>query len=284
MMRAMDQTEQELRRLVADFLAEDVGRGDVTTVAVVPVDHAGRARLEAREDFVLAGADIARLCFEILGEGQVEWESKAIDGDRVAASDIVALIDGPLAPILTAERTALNLLARMSGVATLTNRFAEAVAGTRARVADTRKTTPGLRMLEKYAVRIGGGVNHRFGLDDGVLIKDNHMAAAGDAAAAVRRARDHVPHTLRVEVELENLDQLDGVITAGADAVLLDNMSVEEVKRAVIEAQGRVVLEVSGGIDLNNIRDYADTGIDIISVGALTHSARSVDVALEVES
>ena len=283
-MRAMDQTEQELRRLVADFLAEDVGRGDVTTVAVVPVDHAGRARLEAREDFVLAGADVARLCFEILGEGQVEWESKAIDGDRVAASDIVALIDGPLAPILTAERTALNLLARMSGVATLTNRFAEAVAGTRARVADTRKTTPGLRMLEKYAVRIGGGVNHRFGLDDGVLIKDNHIAAAGDAAAAVRRARDHVPHTLRVEVELENLDQLDGVITAGADAVLLDNMSVEEVKRAVIEAQGRVVLEVSGGIDLNNIRDYADTGIDIISVGALTHSARSVDVALEVES
>jgi nicotinate-nucleotide pyrophosphorylase (carboxylating) len=172
----------------------------------------------------------------------------------------------------------------MSGVATLTNRFAEAVAGTRARVADTRKTTPGLRMLEKYAVRIGGGVNHRFGLDDGVLIKDNHIAAAGDAAAAVRRARDHVPHTLRVEVELENLDQLDGVITAGADAVLLDNMSVEEVKRAVIEAQGRVVLEVSGGIDLNNVRDYADTGIDIISVGALTHSARSVDVALEVES
>jgi nicotinate-nucleotide pyrophosphorylase (carboxylating) len=280
----MDQTERELRRLVSDLLAEDVGRGDVTTTAVVPVDRVGRARLEAREDFVLAGADSARLCFEILGEGQVSWEPKAVDGDRVAASDIIAFIDGPLAPILTAERTALNLLARLSGVATMTSRFAAAISGTRARVADTRKTTPGLRILEKYAVRVGGGVNHRFGLDDGVLIKDNHIAAAGGAEAAVRRARDRVPHTLRVEVELEDLDQLDDVIGAGADAVLLDNMSVGDVKQAVIQAQGRVVLEVSGGIDLNNIRDYADTGIDIISVGALTHSARSVDVALEVES
>ena len=283
-MRAMNLTERELRQLVTGLLAEDVGRGDVTTASVVPADRIGRARLDAREDFVLAGADVARVCFEVLGEGDISWQQKAVDGDRVASADVIAVVDGPLAPILMAERTALNLLARLSGVATLTDRFASAVAGTKARVADTRKTTPGLRILEKYAVRVGGGINHRFGLDDGVLIKDNHIAAAGGAVAAVQRAREKVPHTLRVEVEVEHLDELEDVIAAGADAILLDNMSVEEVERAVARAQGRVVLEVSGGIELNNVRDYADTGIDVISVGALTHSARSVDVALEVES
>jgi nicotinate-nucleotide pyrophosphorylase (carboxylating) len=280
----MNSTEQELRQMIVALLAEDVGRGDVTTAAIVPLDHLGRARLEARESFVLAGSDAARICFEILGEGRVVWGPKAADGDHVEAGDVVALVDGPLAPILTGERTALNLLARLSGIATLTSQFVTAIAGTTARVSDTRKTTPGLRMLEKYAVRVGGGVNHRFGLDDGVLIKDNHIAAAGGAVAAVRRAREQTPHTLRVEVELERPDQVEEVIAAGADAVLLDNMSVDEVRRAVSEARGRVLLEVSGGIDLNNIRDYADTGVDVISVGALTHSARSVDVALEVES
>jgi nicotinate-nucleotide pyrophosphorylase (carboxylating) len=279
----MNSAEREIRLAISELLAEDIGRGDVTTTAVVPADRLGRARLEVRESFVLAGTDAARMCFEVVGEGRVAWEPKAVDGDRVSPGDVIALVEGPLAPILTAERTALNLLARLSGVATLTSRFVAAIAGTKARISDTRKTTPGLRMLEKYAVRVGGGVNHRFGLDDGVLIKDNHIAIAGGAVAAVQRARQQVPHTMRVEVELEHPDQVEEVIDAGADAVLLDNMSVEEVRRAVLAARGRVILEVSGGIDLNNIREYADTGVDIISVGALTHSAQSVDVALEVE-
>jgi nicotinate-nucleotide pyrophosphorylase (carboxylating) len=280
----MNSTERELRQMVMGLVAEDVGRGDVTTAAVVPADHFGRARLEARESFVLAGTDAARMCFEILGEGSVAWESKVSDGDLVSSGDVISFVEGPLAPILSAERTALNLLARLSGIATLTSRFVAAIAGTKAQVSDTRKTTPGLRMLEKHAVRVGGGVNHRFGLDDGVLIKDNHIVVAGGAVAAVRRVRERVPHTLRIEVEIEKVDQLEEVIEAGADAVLLDNMSVDEVRRAVTGGRGRVVLEASGGIDLNNIRDYADTGVDIISVGALSHSASSVDVALEVES
>jgi nicotinate-nucleotide pyrophosphorylase (carboxylating) len=274
-----------IRPLVRTWLDEDVGRGDMTTAAVIPPDALATARLEARQSFTLAGADVAALCFEMVGEGRagVAWDAKQSDGDQVTEGDTIARVEGNLRVILTAERTALNILARLSGIATMTARYVEAVAGTGARVVDTRKTTPGLRVLEKYAVRVGGGSNHRFGLDDGILIKDNHIAAAGGIGAAVRAARSSVPHGLRVEVEVEDLEGLDEAISAGADAVLLDNMTVEEVSAAVERAASRVLLEVSGGIDLDSIGGYARTGVDLISSGALTHSVRSVDVALEVD-
>ena len=274
----------KLAQLVEPFLAEDVGRGDITTNAVVPEDSVGRARIEAREAAVIAGLDVARACFDALGGDRLEWQPKVSDGAEVAAGDVLVVMEGPLRTILTGERTALNLLGHLSGVATRTHELAAKTAGTDARIVDTRKTTPGLRLLEKYAVRVGGGANHRFGLDDAVLIKDNHIAAAGGVGAAVIRAKAAVPHTAKVEVEVEDLSGLDEAIAAGADSVLLDNMSVDEVKAAVERADGRVLLEVSGGIDVDNVRGYAETGVDVISVGAITHSARTIDVALEVES
>ena len=270
-----------VRRQVEAFLAEDVGRGDVTTAAVVPSGLRGRARIEARAAFVVCGLQVARACFEQLGE--VSWEGLLEDGAAVEPGAVLALISGELGAILSAERTALNLLGHLSGIATTSAAFAAAVAGTPARVVDTRKTTPGLRVLEKYAVRVGGCHNHRAGLDDGVLIKDNHIAAAGGISQAVSRARTAVPHGLLIEVEVGDLDGLDEALAAGADAVLLDNMSPELVLEAVRRAGGKVVLEVSGGITLANVRAYAETGVDLISCGALTHSAGYADVALEVE-
>lgn len=272
-----------LRQLVEHFLTEDIGRGDLTTDSVVPVDALGRARIEAREAAVIAGLDAARVCFEIVGRGEVGWEQKIGDGARVEAGDVLVALDGSLRTILTAERTALNLVGHLSGIATATARLVDA-AGDRTKIADTRKTVPGLRLLEKYAVRMGGGVNHRFGLDDGVLIKDNHIASVGSITEAVRRAKKDVPHTVKVEVEVEDLSGLDEAIAAGADAVLLDNMTPDQVRDAVERAPGRVLLEVSGGVTLDNVREYASTGVDLISVGAITHSAPSIDVALEVES
>ncbi|HEX2058182.1 MAG TPA: carboxylating nicotinate-nucleotide diphosphorylase [Actinomycetota bacterium] len=272
-----------IRPLVESWLDEDVGRGDITSASVVPAKAFAVARLEAREPFMVAGLDVAGLCFEIVGGGRVEWDPKVDDGELVDAGDTLARVEGNLRAILTAERTALNVFARLSGVASLTADYAQSLWGTPARLVDTRKTTPGLRVLEKYAVRVGGGSNHRHGLDDGILIKDNHIAAAGGIGPAVRYARMNAHHGLRVEVEVEDLAGLDEAIDAGADVVLLDNMSVEEVAKAVEAAAGRALLEVSGGINLENIADYARTGVDLISVGALTHSVRSVDVALEVD-
>jgi nicotinate-nucleotide pyrophosphorylase (carboxylating) len=269
--------------LVARFVAEDVGRGDRTTQAVVPRDATGSARIESREGAVVAGVDIARACFAAAGGG-VTWRAEVRDGDRVEPEAVIARVEGSLRTILTGERTALNLLARLSGVATLTARFVQAVRETAARIVDTRKTTPGLRVLEKYAVRVGGGMNHRFGLDDGVLIKDNHIVAVGGVAEAVRRARAGAPHGLSIEVEVTDLIELDDALAAGADAVLLDNMTPEMVSDAVARAGGKVTLEVSGGVNLDNVAGYAATGVDLISVGALTHSARAIDVAMEVES
>ncbi len=272
-----------VRPLVRAWLAEDVGRGDLTTRAVIPPTAHAAARLEAREAFTLAGLGVAALCFELAGDEPPDWDAKLEDGQAVRAGDVVARVEGNLRQILTAERTALNVLARLSGIASVTARFAAAVAGTGARVVDTRKTTPGLRVLEKYAVRVGGGANHRFGLDDGILIKDNHIAAAGGIAPAVRSVRKGTHHGLRVEVEVEDLDGLAEALASGADAVLLDNMTVDEVAAAVAAAGGRALLEVSGGISLDNVAEYAATGVDLVSVGALTHSVRSVDVALEVD-
>jgi len=276
-------TQQQIDQFVAAWLAEDVGRGDRTTQAVVVPDASGRARIEARSQTVVAGLDVARVCFEHSGGG-VDWFPQCADGDAVAPGTVLALMSGPLRTILTGERTALNILARLSGIATMTRRYVEAVHGTPAQVVDTRKTTPGLRLFEKYAVRVGGGRNHRFGLDDGILIKDNHIAAAGGVSQAVRLARAGVPHGLRIEVEVTDLPELEEALSAGADAVLLDNMSPQKVSQAVTRAGGKVLLEASGGVTLENIRAYAETGVDLVSVGALTHSAQSADLALEVET
>ena len=276
-----------VRPLVRAWLAEDLGRGDVTSASVIPEKAYAVARLEAREAFVVAGLGVAGLCFEMVGGRPggrgTDWDPKASDGDLVNPGDTLARLEGNLRAILAAERTALNVFARLSGIASLTADYAQSLWGTKAKLVDTRKTTPGLRVLEKYAVRVGGGSNHRYGLDDGILIKDNHIAAAGGIGSAVSRARTGAHHGLRVEVEVEDLAGLDEALDAGADAVLLDNMPVEEVRKAVEATAGRALLEVSGGITLDNIEEYARTGVDFISVGALTHSVRSVDVALEVD-
>lgn len=272
-----------VRDSIARFVREDVGRGDVTTSAVVAPGARGKARIEARGAFVVAGLDVAAACFEVVGPATVEWVAGAADGEMVATGAAVARLDGSLHTILTGERTALNLLARLSGVATLTRSFVTAIEGTPARIVDTRKTTPGLRVLEKYAVRVGGGHNHRFGLDDGILIKDNHVRAAGGVGEAVSRARNAAPHGLVVEVEVTELTELDEALAAGADAVLLDNMTPETVRDAVARAGGKVLLEASGGVTIDNVRSYAKAGVDLISVGAVTHSARAADVSLEVE-
>jgi nicotinate-nucleotide pyrophosphorylase (carboxylating) len=273
----------QLESMVTAWLEEDVGHGDVTSAAVIPEGTHGNARIEAREQAVVAGLVAAQACFEVVSSGALKWTSLVSDGDEVTAGDVLARIEGPLAAILTAERTALNLLGHLSGIATLARRFSKEMEGTAATIVDTRKTTPGLRLLEKQAVRAGGASNHRFGLDDGVLIKDNHVAAAGGVAEAVARARKAVPHGLKVEVEVATLDELDEAVSAGADVVLLDNMDPATVAAAVKRATGNVLLEASGGVTLANARAYAETGVDLISVGALTHSAPNVDVALEVE-
>jgi nicotinate-nucleotide pyrophosphorylase (carboxylating) len=273
----------EIRALVASFLAEDVGRGDRTTEAVIPAVETGRARIEARAAFVVAGLDLARMCFEAAASGDLEWAPFCRDGDRVEQETVLAHVQGSLRAILTGERTALNLVGRLSGVATSARRLVDAVAGTAATIVDTRKTTPGLRVLEKYAVRCGGASNHRFGLDDGVLIKDNHVAAAGGVGEAVMRARKRIPHGLKIEVEVSDFDSLDEALAAGADAILLDNMTPELVAAAVGRAGGKVILEASGGITLANARAFAEAGVDLISSGAMTHSVASADVALEVE-
>jgi nicotinate-nucleotide pyrophosphorylase (carboxylating) len=262
-------------------LQEDVGPGDVTTQATVPADRVGEARAVVRGPCVLSGLTVFSRVFSLV-DHTLQIRSSCRDGDRVEADTVVSIVQGALASILTAERTALNLLQRLCGIATLTDRLVQAVAGTRCRILDTRKTTPLWRDLEKAAVRHGGGQNHRFGLFDGILIKDNHLAAAGGVRPAIERARRAAPHTLRVEVEVDSLEQLREALEAGADVIMLDNFSVDQVRRGVELAAGRALLEVSGGITLETARAYAETGVDFISVGALTHSAPAVDISLEV--
>ena len=270
-------------RLMDLALDEDLGRGDITTEAVVGADDTTvRAVIVARKPLVIFGLDVASAVFWRV-DADIQIEAGARDGEAVAAGTDVLALSGPAGSILRAERTALNFLQRLSGVATLSRKFAEAVAHTRARVVDTRKTTPGYRVLEKAAVRAGGCSNHRFDLGSGVLIKDNHIAACGSVTEAVRRARAHAPHPLRIEVEVDTLAQLDEALAAGADIVLLDNMSPEQAAQATIRAHARSVLvEVSGGIDLATAPRYAEAGVDIISAGALTHSAPAVDLALDM--
>jgi nicotinate-nucleotide pyrophosphorylase (carboxylating) len=275
--------ERWVQRSINRFIDEDVGRGDITTRSLIPPDATGSAHIETRQRAIVAGLDAAMLCFDAFGE-DVSWECRTADGDEVQAGDVLAQVEGSMRSIITAERTALNLLGRLSGVATLTRRFVDAVGDTAVRLVDTRKTTPGLRVLEKNAVRAGGGFNHRFGLDDGILIKDNHLAAVGGITEAVTRMREVAPHGLLVEVEVQDLAGLDAALAAGAQAILLDNMTPELVREAVLRAGGKALLEASGGITLDNVRSYAEAGVDLISVGALTHSAPAIDVSLEVHS
>ncbi|KIX84544.1 carboxylating nicotinate-nucleotide diphosphorylase [Thermus filiformis] len=264
------------------WLEEDLGHGDLTSLLLIPEDQVGRGVVLAKEEGVLAGLEVARAVFARV-DGRIAFTPLLRDGDALRPGLEVARLEGPLRGILAGERLALNLLQRLSGIATLTRRYVEAVRGTRAVILDTRKTTPGLRALEKYAVRVGGGRNHRYGLFDGILIKDNHIRAVGGVKEAVRRARAGAPHHLRVEVEVTTLEELEEALEAGADLVLLDNMDLETLREAVRRARGRALLEASGGMSLERVRAVAETGVDFISVGALTHSARALDLSLELE-
>jgi nicotinate-nucleotide pyrophosphorylase (carboxylating) len=267
-----------VQRLIDLALDEDLGRGDVTSSVPVVAD------MNAREPIVAFGIDVACAVFSRV-DPRIELEIHAPDGTRVDRGGLLLTARGPAHGVLSAERTALNFVQRLSGVATLARRYADAVAGTKARVVDTRKTTPGFRVLEKAAVLAGGCANHRFDLGSGILLKDNHIAACGSVRAAVERAKQRAPHPLRIEVEVTNLGELDEALAAGAEVVLLDNMMPAQVEVAAARAHGRgVLVEVSGGITLATIADYARAGADLISVGALTHSAPSVDIGLDVRT
>ena len=274
----------DYREIVERALAEDLADvGDVTTEATVHEDAAANGDLVTRRPGVVAGLEVAAYVFEKVDTGVI-FESQVDDGDRVESGTVIATVSGKARSILVAERTALNLLGRMSGVATATSRFVEAVEGTGARISDTRKTMPGLRVLDKYAVVAGGGINHRSGLYDAVMIKDNHLVAAGSIADAVRAAREAVGQGIMVEVEVETLSQLKEVLAIDADRVLLDNMDPETLRRAVALAGTKIVTEASGGITLDNVRQVAETGVDIISIGWITHSAPQLDIGLDFGS
>jgi len=270
--------------LIDAALAEDLGgNGDVTTLATIPADRTARGAMIVKTPGVISGLEVAGAVFRRV-DPDIVFSPKVEDGTPVMPGQIVATVQGPARGILTGERTALNLVQRLSGVATITARFVAAVEGTGAQVVDTRKTTPGMRWLEKQAVLHGGGKNHRYGLSDGVLIKDNHLAAVGGAdrvTKAVRMARAHAPHGLKIEVEVTTLDELREALDAGADIVLLDNMTPEQIAVAVAVADGRALLEASGGVTLETVRAIAETGVDLISSGALTHSAGSLDISLD---
>jgi nicotinate-nucleotide pyrophosphorylase (carboxylating) len=277
----MLETQIIIDRTLRRALEEDLGSGDLTTDAIVGPNRQARASLLAREELVPAGLPVFRRVFEILST-EMTFEFHFEEGQLVGEGERVCQMSGPADAILKGERTALNFLQRMSGIATLTKRYVDKIRSHKVRLVDTRKTAPGLRVFDKYAVRVGGGFNHRFGLYDGILIKDNHIVAAGSVTDAVSLAKQGCPHTIKVEVEVEDLDALEEAIRAGADAVLLDNMPPQTLKKAVRLSKGRVLLEASGGITLENIEEFAETGVDIISVGALTHSVHAVDISLEM--
>jgi len=268
-----------VEEIVLRALREDAPHGDITTRAVVDADSRASARIVARAEAVVAGLPVAEAVFKAV-DSRTTFSALAAEGSRVEPGAVLAEVAGSAASILTAERSALNFLQRMCGIATLTARFVERLRGLPTRILDTRKTAPGLRILDKYAVRAGGGLNHRFGLSDGILIKDNHLLAAGGIGPAVARARARLP-MLPVEVEVTTLGQVDEALAAGADALLLDNMTPENMRAAVKRIAGAAATEASGGVSLDNVRAIAETGVDFISVGALTHSAQAADIALD---
>jgi nicotinate-nucleotide pyrophosphorylase (carboxylating) len=272
-----------LNDVIERALAEDLGGGDVTSAAAVAEEERAVARAVARSPLVVCGGAIFARTFYRVDPG-LRVEERLADGARAQPGDVLWIVEGSARAILMAERTALNFTQRLAGVATLTRRFVDAVpAGAKLRIADTRKTTPGLRFLERYAVRIGGGYNHRDCLGSAVLIKDNHIVAAGGVRAAIERARAHAPHTSRLEIEVESLEQLDEALGAGAEIVLLDNFEPDALQAAVERARGRALVEVSGGLTLERVKQLGELGVDVASVGALTHSAPAADISLDIE-
>ncbi|GGH39585.1 carboxylating nicotinate-nucleotide diphosphorylase [Paenibacillus segetis] len=274
----------ELIESITGWLKEDVGSGDVTTRVTIPSGHESKAVIHAKEDGIIAGMPVAELVFQVV-DPQLSFTAFKHDGQYVAKGTVLAEVEGSTHSILTGERLALNLLQRLSGIATRTNEYVNAIGGLPVRLVDTRKTTPGHRMLEKYAVRTGGGANHRFGLYDAVMIKDNHIKGAGGITGAVSRARANIPHTMTIEVETENLEQVEEALSAGADIIMLDNMAPDLMKEAVRRIKAKsphVTVEASGNVSLHTIRAIAESGVDVISVGRLTYSFESLDISLDL--
>ena len=269
-------------KIILMTLEEDMPGGDITSVASVGKNARAKGAFKAKADGVICGMEIAKRTFELVG-GEVSLRCLCEDGDFVKKGEVLAEIEGDARSILAGERTALNLMQRASGIATATRQAVESVKGTNAKITDTRKTMPGLRMLDKYAVRVGGGTNHRYSLSDGVLIKDNHIAAAGGLTNAVLSAKAYVPHTLKVEVETETLEQVKEALSAGADIIMLDNMSYEMMAEAVKLIDGKAVTEASGNMGERDLKAVAETGVDLISIGALTHSVKALDISLKFE-
>jgi nicotinate-nucleotide pyrophosphorylase (carboxylating) len=273
--------KEAVRKIIQRALEEDIRSGDVTTSAALAGSETGQATALAKEDLVVAGLDVFREVFRVRDAGLV-FEAALSDGAWVPCGTVLATVSGSLSSILTAERVALNLFQRMCGIATLTRQFVDAVAGTKAKILDTRKTMPGLRILDKYSVQAGGGRNHRHGLYDGVLIKDNHIEAAGGITEAVRRVRRRAPFMVKIEVEVKNLAEVEEALATGAEIIMLDNMTVDEMRQAVLLIGGKALVEASGNVTLATVRPIAATGVDFISSGALTHSARAADISLKV--
>ena len=277
----------QVEEIIDRALAEDLSRGDVTTEALIPHDQQGAASIVVKSKGVLAGIEVAKRVFHRV-DPKLTWEAILEDGAKVEPGDVVAKIEGSYCSILNSERVALNFLQRLSGIASETSRYVESVKGLPVRIMDTRKTTPGLRSLEKYAVRVGGGENHRMNLGDGILIKDNHVAALRSCGLSLKeiiaKARQNAPKRLKIEVEVKTVPEALEATEAGADIVMLDNMSLEDMRQAVKLVHGRALIEASGGITLDKVRDVAETGVDFISIGALTHSVKALDISLEVES
>lgn len=267
--------------LIDMALREDIGTGDITSESTIPEDTMAKAVILSKDEGILAGIDIACEVFHKI-DPDINFQKLLSDGDAITKFQEIAIVNGKARSLLTAERTVLNFLQRLSGVATTTSKYVKAVSAYKARIVDTRKTTPGWRALEKYAVRVGGGSNHRFGLYDAVLIKNNHIAVADSISDAIEKARKHIPHTMKIEVETENLDQVQEAIKAKADIIMLDNMSLDMMSDAVKLIDGKALVEASGGIRLENIASVAETGVDLISVGALTHSAMSLDISMGI--
>ena len=275
-------TRRQVRRVVDLALDEDAPSGDLTSEVFVPATAVAGARVVAREAGVMAGGDVLVETFAAVDPAVVVEVLRA-DAEPFAAGDVLATVEGPARAVLRGERVALNLVQRLCGIATLTARYVEAVEGTGVRIVDTRKTTPGLRALERHAVRCGGGRNHRFSLSDAVMAKDNHLALVDDVTAAIRQAREQLPHTTHVEVEVDRLDQVEAVLAGGVDTIMLDNFTPDDLRAGVALVAGRAIVEASGGITLETVGEVARTGVDVISVGALTHSVRALDLGLDVE-
>ncbi|PZE19225.1 carboxylating nicotinate-nucleotide diphosphorylase [Paenibacillus xerothermodurans] len=275
---------ESVKRSLQLWLEEDIGMGDVTTMSTIKEQHRSKGIIHAKDDGVIAGLPVAQAVFSLV-DGGLHFDLKVAEGQLVTKGTILAEVYGSTRSILLGERLALNLLQRLSGIATRTRQYVDALRGLPVRLVDTRKTTPGHRLLEKYAVRVGGGHNHRFGLFDAVMIKDNHIKGSGGITAAIRAARDRIPHTMKIEVEVESMEQLEQALSAGPDVIMLDNMSPEQMRQAVARMKSQaphILIEASGSVNLETIRAIAETGVDVISVGRLTYSVQSLDISLDL--